>query len=285
MNTLPKSISVYQFLDRIIDEHNQLSSLPKSFGKLKLRNLKLNNNDLTSLPMTFGDLENIAHMDLSNNKLQTLPETFGNLNLLTLNLSNNLFHELPECIGDLRSLSYLDIGNNNIGNLPNWMTKLIHLEKIVLENIGLTKYPFFIEEKGQYGRKLALVNVSNNQLTKIPFHPNTYDLILTGNKIKEITKFVNPFCGLTYNIDLSNNKLHELPESVEDYFMDLNTLWLDGNPITSLPESFSKLKNLRTISLVNTLIKEKPESLKSMPWVKVFLKNSDSFEMNKLNSD
>jgi Leucine-rich repeat (LRR) protein len=60
--------------------------------------LDLSNNKLTSLPDSFGNLK-VNRLYLSNNKLTSLPDSFGNLKLNYLNLSNNKLTSLPDSLG------------------------------------------------------------------------------------------------------------------------------------------------------------------------------------------
>ena len=62
--------------------NNSLTSLPESFGNLKIGGgLSLCNNSLTSLPESFGNLQIGGNLYLDNNSLTSLPESFGNLKI------------------------------------------------------------------------------------------------------------------------------------------------------------------------------------------------------------
>ena len=75
--------------------HNALSSLPKSFTKLKLiTDLNLSNNLFTVFPPQLGNLRKILRLDLSNNQLTKLPTEFYKYQRIKhLNLTGNNFSE------------------------------------------------------------------------------------------------------------------------------------------------------------------------------------------------
>ncbi|WP_162266058.1 leucine-rich repeat domain-containing protein, partial [Leptospira weilii] len=59
---------------------NQLTTLPKEFGKLQsLRELNLSGNQLTTLPKEIGKLQSLRELNLSGNQLTTLPKEIGHL--------------------------------------------------------------------------------------------------------------------------------------------------------------------------------------------------------------
>jgi Leucine-rich repeat (LRR) protein len=108
----PKSIGQLMYLERIVAERTDLTTLPEEFCNLNsLKYLKLRFcHKLQMLPYSFGNLTNLRHMDLySCESLEMLPDSLGNLtNLQHIDLSNcKSLKMLPDSLGNLRSLQYI----------------------------------------------------------------------------------------------------------------------------------------------------------------------------------
>ena len=93
-------------------DHNDLTSLPESFGNLKCRFLWLESNNLTSLPESFGNLK-CEGLWLEGNNLTSLPESFGNLKCTGVCLDYNNLTSLPESFGNLKC-KFLYLNYNNL---------------------------------------------------------------------------------------------------------------------------------------------------------------------------
>jgi hypothetical protein len=100
--------------------NNNLTSLPESFGNLKIGGgLWLYNNQLTSLPESFGNLKIGWSLWLNSNNLTSLPESFGNLKIGgDLNLDHNNLTSLPESFGNLKIGGNLWLDGNNLTSEP-----------------------------------------------------------------------------------------------------------------------------------------------------------------------
>jgi hypothetical protein len=99
---------------------NSLTSLPESFGNLKIGgDLYLFSNPLTSLPESFGNLKIGGDLSLCNNSLTSLPESFCNLKIGgDLYLAYNLLTSLPESFCNLKIGGDLYLDGNSLTSLP-----------------------------------------------------------------------------------------------------------------------------------------------------------------------
>jgi hypothetical protein len=122
---------------------NSLTSLPESFGNLKIGgSLHLNDNSLTSLPESFGDLKIGGGLYLSYNSLTSLPESFGNLKIGGgLELSYNSLTSLPESFGNLKIGGSLHLENNSFTSFPESFGNLKIGGGLYLNNNSLTPLP------------------------------------------------------------------------------------------------------------------------------------------------
>ena len=154
----------FKKLTDFLDKYNVKYTVNSDCVEVK-GNLYLGRNNLTSLPESFGNLKIGGCLHLNHNKLTSLPESFGNLKIGgNLWLFNNNLTSLPDSFGNLKIGGYLGLGYNNLTSLPE-ITKMnqtiekdwCYIDGIVREivskkNIGdlsVIKTPFdFIVGKG-----------------------------------------------------------------------------------------------------------------------------------------
>lgn len=87
----PMLFSAYIFLDKLYLDHNKLTHLPSTIGRLKnLSLLNASNNELLELPEEIGMLVNLRSLLVFDNNLHTLPFEIGYLyQLETLGIEGN----------------------------------------------------------------------------------------------------------------------------------------------------------------------------------------------------
>lgn len=103
-------------LEYINMSHNQLRSLPESFGLLiHLHTIILNNNRLVSLPKSFLRLMKLQKLDVSHNTLRSLPDDLGKMESLSkLNIQSNKLKILPVSLGVSPTLAVILTKDNPI---------------------------------------------------------------------------------------------------------------------------------------------------------------------------
>jgi hypothetical protein len=199
--------------DDLLLSYNSLTSLPESFGNLKIGGgLELSYNSLTSLPESFGNLKIGGNLYLYSNSLTSLPESFGNLKIGGgLELSYNSLTSLPESFGDLKIGGSLSLSHNSLTSLPESFGNLKIGGNLSLANNSLTSLP---ESFGnlKIGGGLYL---TNNSLTSLP---ESFGNLKIGG-----------------GLSLTNNSLTSLPESFGNLKIG-GGLSLSNNSLTSLPE-------------------------------------------------
>jgi len=147
-------------------EYNNLTSLPESFGNLKIGgDLWLNDNELTSLPESFGNLKIGGRLGLNRNELTSLPESFGNLKIGgDLLLRYNNLKSLPESFENLKIVDSLWLDRNNLKSLPESFGNLKIGGDLCLDNNELTSLP---ESFGNL-KIGGCLYLSYNHLTSLP---------------------------------------------------------------------------------------------------------------------
>ncbi|XP_043265175.1 leucine-rich repeat protein 1 [Colletes gigas] len=125
--------------------NNQISSLPKELGSLRLQELNVSQNQLNEDKnwiwldeVTIN--QTIKFLDISNNFLRMLPERIGKLcALVDLKASKNMLFYLPQSIGRLPHLQHLDVANNNLKCMPGSMRNQLLISLDISEN----KFDYF----------------------------------------------------------------------------------------------------------------------------------------------
>ena len=142
LNSLQESDKLLVIGDINLSE-NQLTSLPESFGNLRINGkLILTNNRLKSLPESFSNIQISNDLYLVNNSLTTLPESFGNIQVgMDLVLTKNLLTSLPESFGNLKLNRNLFLSYNKLTRLPESFGKLKIGRNLFLVGNSLTSLP------------------------------------------------------------------------------------------------------------------------------------------------
>lgn len=114
---LPKEIPLrLPHLNYLNLSHNQLETLPESFGLLfHLETIDLKYNKIKTLPSSFFHLINLSKLDLSHNFMKSLSNECIHLESLSkLNVTHNKLKTLPTSLGGLKSLKVLLVNNNRL---------------------------------------------------------------------------------------------------------------------------------------------------------------------------
>ncbi len=248
LTSLPDSFGYLLALESLELQGNQLASLPSSFGYLlALESLGLDNNKLISLPDSFGNLGALKILHLHNNQLITLPYSFGNLGKVTdLRLHNNQLTSLPYSFGNLVALNELDLSSNKLTTLPDNFGELRALYKLYLNDNQLTTLPDSIGNLGA----LDELYLNDNQLTTLPDNFGKLraldEVILKNNQLTTLPDSIGNLWKLGY-LDLKNNQLTTLPDSIGNLWK-LEYLNLTGNPLIGDEQQWAKI--LRNAELV-----------------------------------
>lgn len=140
----------------------------------------------------------------------------------------------------------LDIGNTiNLPNIPAEIGNLINLERLYIDNMGVTSLPAEI-----------------GQLTNLTYL-NLYDIALTSLPI-EIGQLTN----LTYLNISSNNNLDSIPSEIGN-LTNLVELHLYHNALISFPVELVQITSLRILSLRDNNITSIPLEVSTMGYLDI----------------
>ena len=254
-------------LNTLFLNDNQLSSVPRGLPP-SLQKLYLNGNQITALRKNiFSNLSKLQLLYLGNNKIAKLEKDafHGLMSLTKIHLVKNLINNLPGNIfTSFIVLESLELNKNNIQRIPNDPSLFSQMSSLLYLNLAdnnfftfpsglfsvLPSLLFLHLENNRLGDliaddvngqlfagldKLVLLNLTNNQITKLP-EPIFKDLSKLNNltiNMNQISSWGNNLYTKMValeNLDLSQNLIARVEsESVKD-LLKLNSLDLSQNP-------------------------------------------------------
>lgn len=226
----------------------------------KLRYLNvIGNGQSTRLPKTIGALHQLADLRLYNVRLESLPPDFGRFQRLqTLHLNQCGLDSLPVTFGRLNALRDLRLYGNKLRNLfmIEWPRSLRQLN---ISGNQLTKLPDAIGRLSQ----LTQLNVSENQLTELPASltrlTNLKHLVAEHNQLERLPDELGQLTRLT-DLAIGANQLRQLPASLSQ-LISLTAISVNSNQLESLPDDIGNLRQLRFLSLSNNQLTALPNSI------------------------
>ena len=181
IKSLPNNIGILS-CESLNLSKNQLSSLPKSFAKLKqARYLIFYDNAFESIPEELAGFKNLKHLDFYKNNITEIPEFVGSMdNLQQLFLSFNKIEEIPDTLRNLKRLKYFYIHHNELHFLPEWITEMDSIERFGVGFNHLLDLPDLSKMKALYE-----FDAEHNLLERFPWElvekPEMEILILREN--------------------------------------------------------------------------------------------------------
>jgi Leucine-rich repeat (LRR) protein len=124
----------------LVNVNSVITKLPK------MRKLVMDDISLTSFIIKPESWNGLQSLTISRTEIAYLPDWIGSLQELEeLYLdSNSNLATIPAEIGNLSALRVLDIELNKPLSVPHNLTKLVHLERLVLTRFGFTEIPNWI---------------------------------------------------------------------------------------------------------------------------------------------
>ena len=178
---LPNNVGVLR-CESLNLSKNQISTLPKSFAKLKqARYLIFYDNAFESIPVELAGFKNLKHLDFYKNKITEIPDFIGDMdNLQQLFLSFNKIEEIPDTLRNLKRLKYFYIHHNELHFLPEWITEMDSIERFGVGFNHLLELPDLSKMKALYE-----FDAEHNLLERFPWElvemPEMDILILRDN--------------------------------------------------------------------------------------------------------
>ena len=168
---------------------------------------------------------------------------------------DSLQHYINKLDGKFVNLTQISLNSmyegNLINELPNSITQIKNLNAIYISSNRLTKLPSSIGTLN----KLKRLELNGNYIKQIPNEPLNFrddaTVYLRSNKIEYLP---NNFSNSNFSVlDLSRNPIKALPENFGN-LKNLTNLVIENTDLVDFPNTFSDLKKLKVVSLVNTKI-------------------------------
>ena len=151
IKSLPNNIGILS-CESLNLSKNQLSSLPKSFAKLKqAKYLIFYDNAFETIPEELAGFKNLKHLDFYKNKITEIPDFVGDMdNLQQLFLSFNKIEVIPDTLRNLKRLKYFYIHHNELHFIPEWITEMDSIERFGVGFNHLLDLPDLSKMKALY---------------------------------------------------------------------------------------------------------------------------------------
>lgn len=206
---------------------------------------------LESLPSEIGLLSKLRTLQLSYCQLNNLPPDIVKLERLqVLDLSSNAMNAFPSEVFSMLQLQSLNLASNGFENIPE---QISNLEKLITLDLNWNKLKTLPKQFGNL-RKLQYLNLDKNLLNTLPTEignlKDLQELILSGNQFESFPMQILTMTNLEL-LDMSSNRA-----------------------LKTIPAEISKLKNLRSLKLINTSIpiSEQNKIRNLLPWCYIIFK-------------
>lgn len=215
--------------------------LPGMFDSLKqLEILQMKSNIISSLPpLLFLNLNKLRVLDLSQNKLEEIKrETFSGLaKLEVLKVNNNLISNLQyDTFHNVSQLTELHMEGNRLTQLADGIfSELQNLQVLNLRGNFLKS--FSDEVFGSEPSDLKELNLKGNrliELSSLSSLTSLTDLILSSNRLFNLTEDVFKNVTALENLDLSENQLTSLPRNLFRDLFRIKALHLHNNNLSTV---------------------------------------------------
>ncbi|KOY86093.1 hypothetical protein AD998_07990 [bacterium 336/3] len=233
---LPEGLAELKNLEKILMFYSyKLSKIPAVITKMKsLKSLHFSHSqELKSIPKNIDELENLEHLYLNDClKLKVLPESFGKLkNLKSLFIGYTDIQKLPESFKELKNLEYLAVDAEKL-DVVDLVEKIKDLPKLhYLKISAQLEYP----ETLKHLISVKTLLVSQN-----------YDLWRKGHKVFPLHENLTLMPNIEVLDVVNNNQANALPQGIGNW-KNLKSLHIGATAIREFPDSLQQLENLSEI--------------------------------------
>ncbi|KAG7401084.1 Leucine-rich repeat-containing protein 9 [Phytophthora boehmeriae] len=218
-------------------------------GKRKIKKLTAEKLAQFQAEISKGDGRQI---DLTGRGIETIVSLDGLQRATKLDLSHNKLTKLSQLRTVLQT-TMLKLTDNKLNG--DGLAEVQHLKKLVVLNVAdnqVSRIPVEVLRNLRNLKGLVLNNNSISTLDWLPKLPELNSLIVSNNRISQIPqRVVEGFPSLT-KISISHNLLEEIPDLSQ--LTEITELRLSHNRIKKLPAHLARLKNLKVLELSHNQI-------------------------------
>lgn len=262
----PEAMGDWAHLEELHAFKTKLKCLPENIGKLnRLQRFEVVYGLLSSLPRSFAKLKSLRSLNLTGNQLTELVDLSAFQVLQTLDISQNKLQHAPPSLAKLEQLQSLKMGSNPIRKLCASYKALSNLEELILPQAKLEQWPGDLSFP-----KLKRLYLAHNELQLLPDsffkHPHLEELDLDRNDLSELPDKFDQMPKLRILKVSGNTKLRVLPPSILKA-KKLVRLEFHHTNMPQFPGGLEQLPSLRYLGFRGTNIAELPFGLGPFPHV------------------
>lgn len=172
--------------------NTQIKSIPKEIGSMRVRRIKIRDNQLEYIAPEIGQLEDLERLYLTNSPNlppDALPKELGNCKKLqVISFDNCNLTEFPVQITEIEALVNLSLNDNNIKEVPAEISNLQNMSTFYIKNNQLTTLPKELNKMPG----LHYLGLENNKIESLPAkmfniqRDTLCSIVLGGNPIKSM---------------------------------------------------------------------------------------------------
>ena len=208
LTTIPREISLWCGITRLVLASNEIESLPETIGTLtRLKTLTLDGNRLREFPSSIGDLRALVTLSACDCELETLPTSVSRCAALTtVRIARNkgLRSSALDALAECERLEEIDASACALTVLPAALGRLKRLRALnVDDNLGVHTIPSEVFKSCESLSKLSAHGTSVRNVEYIDGYDvyvarakERHGRIISGNSI-----IVNERRGLDYGFD------------------------------------------------------------------------------------
>ncbi len=295
---VPKTLKKCKNLEVLDLSYSDVEKLPKFLFELpKLKALRMNGCHMPSLPDNLKEHAVLTEVGVHAKKEKDLRAIWAIENLEVLTITGEI-KSIPDAIGSLKRLRKLVLFGLPIKELPLVLTQLPELTSLevntALEKLDLEKAIAVLVQCPKLTH-LKMVTQKLRLSPNIAKLKKLKKLDVSGNGLTKIPKELYDLTGLTA-LDLGTNSIAKIPEGIGKLkqlkVLKLNSNWGNSLDVThlmaeihllqnlkvlhlwscqsvkSIPNTINQCGQLRELDLDNNLLKEVPDALYEMNWLK-----------------
>ena len=286
IDKLPKTITRFRNLQKLILTDNQLTEFPPELARMKkLQTIYVDSNQIVTLYLNTSDsrsFQNLENLYVGFNPLKAIPENIKNIDLMMVSLAGCKYLDINRVftpLASINTLEQLDLSYLNLDTIPWEVVNLFGLTTLDLSanpamewdtSIAFLSQSKSIEEIILKHNKLVEISESFKKFNNLQALDLSYNDKLSLRQVLDVTKGIEQLNSL----NLAHCEIRELPKSIGEQ-KKLWNLYLQHNRLIRIPIELGNLEELEIINLSYNDILELPEEFGNLQSLeKIFISNN-----------
>jgi len=286
IDKLPKTITRFRSLQKLILTDNQLTEFPPELARMKkLQTIYVDSNQIETLYLNTSDsrsFQNLENLYVGFNPLKSIPENIKNIDLMMVSLAGCKYLDINKVftpLASINSLEQLDLSYLNLDTIPWEVVNLYGLTTLDLSanpamewdtSIAFLSQSKSIEEIILKHNKLVEISENFKKFKNLQALDLSYNDKLSVRQVLDVTKGIEQL----HSLNLSHCEIRDLPKTIGDQ-KKIWDLYLQHNRLARVPVELGMLEELETINLSYNDILELPEEFGDLQSLeKIYISNN-----------